>query len=251
MNAKSFILTGLIAAALCLATAGVRARGLVIRPAPATQADSNAATNAPPGEPQTEPNPLPRFGEPGDQGPIIPGHPGDKSLGPGAGNGSPSNQGDQSQVPMPVNRASYLIGMTVKNPRNETLGRIKDVIIDLKSSRVPYVVLVKYGRNHGTGSELAVPLSHFAPSADRTSLILNADRSQLDYAAGFSGDNLPSMNNPAFGAEPDSTRREIIIIPVPVHPNPEQNPDQNPEPDRKQHDTIPPHLHKGPTVERP
>ena len=61
---------------------------------------------------------------------------------PGQSSGS-SSQLDQNQAPAPVNRASNLIGMTVKNTNNETLGTIKELVFNLQSGRVAYVVLQK------------------------------------------------------------------------------------------------------------
>jgi|GEM_PF-3364965 sporulation protein YlmC with PRC-barrel domain len=239
MNAKSLTFTGLAVATLgLLAPSHLEARGITIQPAPAIQPGTGA-----PDKPDSQPNPNPGPGTPGTPGPAVPGNSGADHPSVGPGNSPAPSQGDQTEVPMPVNRASHLIGLTVKNPQNQTLGRIKDVVVDLKNSRVPYVVLEKSGRSHGTGSELAVPLNHFSPSPDRKVLILNADKAQLQSTAGFSGDNLPSMNNPAFAADPEPPRREIFIIPVPVHP------DQNNEDD--QHDAIPPATKKGPKIESP
>ncbi|MDB6108972.1 MAG: hypothetical protein JWR69_722 [Pedosphaera sp.] len=149
---------------------------------------------------------------------------------------SAAAQNDPNQVPTPVNRASHLLGMTVKNPQNQTLGKIRDVVFDLKTGRVAYVVLAKAGRNRGTGSDLAVPLSAFTPSADRQNLILNADRTRLQASTGFSGNNLPSMSNPAFGGQAEQpVRREILIVPVPVSPG-QENPHhpEKPSPDSDQ-----------------
>jgi sporulation protein YlmC with PRC-barrel domain len=161
--------------------------------------------------------------------------------------GNPSGQGtavtpapsDQSQAPDPVNRASHLIGMTVKNQQNQTLGKIKDVVLDLQNSRVSYVVLQKAGQTQGTGSNLAIPLSHFTPSADRQSLILNSDLGRIENSTGFSDNNLPAMSDPAFGAQPEQpVRREILIVPIPsselnrVQPdNPAPDSDLNQKPD--------------------
>lgn len=103
--------------------------------------------------------------------------------------------------PAKFNKASSLIGMDVRNHKDERLGEIKDVVFDLKSERVAYVVL-------GTGGLLdrqkfvAVPLNAFTASADQKHLILRAEKSKLETAMGFERDNWPSVTNPSWGAEP-------------------------------------------------
>src|SRR5437764_4890989 len=43
--------------------------------------------------------------------------------------------------PAPINKASRFIGMKVLNQKGQTLGKIKDVVLDLQSGQVAYVVL--------------------------------------------------------------------------------------------------------------
>jgi sporulation protein YlmC with PRC-barrel domain len=137
-----------------------------------------------------------------------------------------SSQLDTSQAPAPVNRASNLIGMTVKNQNQETLGTIKDVVFNLQNGRVAYVVLQKDGQT-GPNANIAVPLTAFTPSADNSALILNADKSKVQSAHGFSSTELPSISSQSYGAEPE-VREHIIIVPVPSsHLNQDQGQDQD------------------------
>jgi sporulation protein YlmC with PRC-barrel domain len=246
MKPRPPIFAGLVvAAALYLALPRpLEARGIVTQaPHPGTVPGKDTwlqnTNNPPPAQQGQTPTPFP-----GPVPPPLPGHPNGESSGQNGSNAPAPAFGDQAQLPTLLNRATHLIGLTVKNPQNQVLGKIRDLIIDFKTSRVPYLVLEKAGRTHGdgTGSELAIPLNHFSPSPDKKSLLLNADLSLVESAAGFSGDNFPAMNNPAFGAAPEPMRREILIIPVPV------NPDQNPQ---DQHDAIPPSPKHGPKIENP
>ena len=99
------------------------------------------------------------------------------------------------------NKASGIIGMDVRNHNDERLGKIKDVVFDLRSERVAYAVL-------GTGGLferqklLAVPLSAFTASEDNKYLVLRAEKSKLETATGIDRDNWPSVTNPSWGAEP-------------------------------------------------
>ncbi len=98
--------------------------------------------------------------------------------------------------PAKINRTSELIGTKVKNAQGESLGKVKDVVIDYSSGKVAYVVMATSDKLH------AVPLGAFQPSADGQHLTLNADKEKLVRAEGFDKDNWPSLASPTFGAEP-------------------------------------------------
>jgi sporulation protein YlmC with PRC-barrel domain len=107
-----------------------------------------------------------------------------------------------SSVVTKANKASSLIGMDVKNQNGENLGEIKDVVINLNQEKVAYAVMQTGMGIMGTGKLHAVPLRAFQTSADGDHLILNADKDKLARAEGFDKENWPSLNTPAWGAEP-------------------------------------------------
>jgi sporulation protein YlmC with PRC-barrel domain len=110
-------------------------------------------------------------------------------------------QGTMAGQPTRFNRASKLIGMTVKNQQGEDLGDIKDIVINLNSGKVSYAVLSS-GGVLGVGEKLlAVPLTAFSESPDGTHLVLNATKSNISQAESI-GNNWPSVQNPSFGALP-------------------------------------------------
>src|SRR5438034_11268954 len=77
------------------------------------------------------------------------------------------------------NKASELIGMTVKNRQDEKVGDIKDLIVDLHSGRVAYAVLSS-GGILGIGNKLvAVPARSFEYSEADKKLVLNVDKETL------------------------------------------------------------------------
>jgi sporulation protein YlmC with PRC-barrel domain len=127
-----------------------------------------------------------------------------------APNETTANRNDVGQTrtsegtPMKYNKASGLIGMAVKNQNGEHLGHITDVVFDLKSDRVSYVVLTTTSKaTLGIDDKLlAVPLSAFTTSPDEKHLILNADKSKLKSAMGFNGNNWPDVGNPSWGSQP-------------------------------------------------
>jgi sporulation protein YlmC with PRC-barrel domain len=107
-------------------------------------------------------------------------------------------------MPAKFNKASILIGMDVRNQSGEQLGHIKDIVIDLQSEKVSYAVMstapkALLGINEKL---LAVPLNAFTISSDEKHLVLNADKTKVEAAAGFDKNNWPAVNNPSWGAEP-------------------------------------------------
>lgn len=106
-------------------------------------------------------------------------------------------------TPMKYNRASGLIGMDVKNQNGEHLGHITDVVFDLQSDRVSYVVMTTSPKvTLGIDEKLlAVPLSAFTIGSDQKHLILNAEKSKVDAATGFTKNSWPDVTNPNWGTQ--------------------------------------------------
>jgi hypothetical protein len=109
-----------------------------------------------------------------------------------------------------VNQASNLIGMEVRNHRNERLGSIKDLVVDLETGQVSYAVMA-VGGFLGMGEKLlALPPQAFARARDQRSLILHADKEAVDQARGFASTNWPDVDQPEWGAEVFWERPEAV-----------------------------------------
>ncbi|HVL34416.1 MAG TPA: PRC-barrel domain-containing protein [Burkholderiales bacterium] len=110
----------------------------------------------------------------------------------------PQQRQQQAQMPFQMQqndkRASRLIGMDVRSPKDENLGEIKDLVIDTQSGRVEYVALA-HGGFLGLGQDLyAYPLNAFQPAKDRDDrLVLNVTREQLKQAQGFDANDWPKV----------------------------------------------------------
>jgi len=108
-----------------------------------------------------------------------------------------------------TNKASSLIGMEVCNQQNEKLGDIKDVIVDLPSGRIGYIVLSR-GGFLGMGERLfAIPPSAFQISADHQRLVINADKQKLLNAPAFAKANWPDPKSDEFEAYWASDREAV------------------------------------------
>ncbi|HEX8948976.1 MAG TPA: PRC-barrel domain-containing protein [Dissulfurispiraceae bacterium] len=128
----------------------------------------------------------------------------DQSTRGGGAASSSSQSGTYSRTAegkMPIERASKIIGMNVKNPQGETLGDVKDIAIDDKTGRIAYAVLAP-SSSVGAGSKyFAIPWKALTFSTTGDNLILNASKDKLKNAPGFNKDNWPDFANQQWGSE--------------------------------------------------
>jgi sporulation protein YlmC with PRC-barrel domain len=90
-------------------------------------------------------------------------------------------------------RADTLIGNEVYNTSNESLGTIKELMIDMSSGKIDYAVL-SYGGFLGMGDRLfAVPWAALKLDTAHKRFTLNASKEQLKNAPGFDKDHWPAM----------------------------------------------------------
>jgi sporulation protein YlmC with PRC-barrel domain len=90
-------------------------------------------------------------------------------------------------------KASSIIGTSVVNPKGDSLGDIKEVVIDPRSGRVAYAV-VSFGGFLSMGEKLfAIPFSSFEYDVAKGQYVLAISKERLETAPGFDSDNWPSM----------------------------------------------------------
>lgn len=88
--------------------------------------------------------------------------------------------------------AKTLVGDYVRNPQGEKLGMVEDLMLDLESGRVAYVVL-SYGTLANLKDKLfAVPWKAFRLDTHNHRFILDVDETVLKNAEGFDQDNWPN-----------------------------------------------------------
>ncbi|WP_426687744.1 PRC-barrel domain-containing protein [Rhodanobacter ginsengiterrae] len=94
--------------------------------------------------------------------------------------------------------ASTLSGDAINNPQGDSLGNLKDLMIDTSTGKVAYAVL-SFGGILGMGDKLfAVPWESLAVDGDNKCLILNVSKDRLKDAPGFDKDHWPNFAEPAF-----------------------------------------------------
>lgn len=95
--------------------------------------------------------------------------------------------------------ATSINGTNVKNTKGDSIGEIKDLMIDWNKGRVEYAVL-SFGGFLGMGDKLfAVPLEAFTfDSVDSEEAVIDMNKESLDNAPGFDKDNWPKSADHEF-----------------------------------------------------
>jgi sporulation protein YlmC with PRC-barrel domain len=95
--------------------------------------------------------------------------------------------------------ADTLTGDKVVNRKNEDLGTIEHLMIDMEKGRVAYAVL-SFGGFLGVGDKLfAIPWSALAVDTGEKQFILDVDKELLKDAPGFDKAHWPDMADHAWG----------------------------------------------------
>jgi sporulation protein YlmC with PRC-barrel domain len=107
-----------------------------------------------------------------------------------------------SEGPGPrIMAAETLEGDKVVNASGESLGEIKDIMIDVPSGRVAYAVL-SFGGLLGMGNKLfAIPWQALQLDPENHRFVLDVDQEQLKAAPGFDKDHWPSMADQHWASE--------------------------------------------------
>jgi hypothetical protein len=97
--------------------------------------------------------------------------------------------------------ATTLIGDGIRNPQDESLGDLKEIMFDTSTGEIAYGV-VSYGGILGLGDKLfAVPWNAFSIDHENHKLVLNVSKDRLKDAPGFDKDNWPNFADPTLGLE--------------------------------------------------
>jgi sporulation protein YlmC with PRC-barrel domain len=99
----------------------------------------------------------------------------------------------EAKIPGLMNEvyASNLIGTNVRNPQGESLGKIDELVIDLKDARIKAAV-VSVGGVLGLGAKsVAIPWDKvtMGTDADRDAVVVAMGREELEQAPGWQRSN--------------------------------------------------------------
>jgi sporulation protein YlmC with PRC-barrel domain len=91
-----------------------------------------------------------------------------------------------------------MIGSRVINAARENLGKIEDIVIDMRDDQIAYAIL-SFGGILGVGDKhFAIPWDAMTYSPADQCVILNLEKSRLENAPGFDKHNWPDMADSAW-----------------------------------------------------
>ncbi len=94
--------------------------------------------------------------------------------------------------------ATSLAGDRVINGRDEDLGKIEDIMVDVEAGRIAYAVL-SFGGFLGLGNKLfAIPWTAMRLDEERKCFVLDVDKDMLREAPGFDKDHWPDLNSDEY-----------------------------------------------------
>lgn len=97
--------------------------------------------------------------------------------------------------------ANTLVGNDVYNRKDEDLGDIKEIMLDMRTGRVGYAVL-SFGGFLNMGEKLfAVPWEALTLDTDNKRFVLDIEKNQLENAPGFDKDDWPDMADPTWAKD--------------------------------------------------
>jgi sporulation protein YlmC with PRC-barrel domain len=102
--------------------------------------------------------------------------------------------GSRPNTPLKFLTASSLIGDKVFNAEREDLGKVKDIMINLETAGIEYLV-IEFGGFLGIGDKLfAFPVTAFTIDTEDHALIINKTKQELENEPGFNKDHWPETN---------------------------------------------------------
>lgn len=121
-----------------------------------------------------------------------------------------NNSGSRPNEPLKHLTASSLIGDNIFNPAGETLGKIKDIMIDIIEGRILYVI-VEFGGFLGMNQKLfAVPMQALQLAKEhKNAFILNETKESLKSYPGFDKEHWPETNS--HGVDSPGTMGEGFV----------------------------------------
>jgi sporulation protein YlmC with PRC-barrel domain len=94
-----------------------------------------------------------------------------------------------------------ILGAKVINAAQEDLGKIEDLVIDARNSRVAYAIL-SFGGVLGMGDKhFAIPWEALSFDLSQKVAVLDIDKDRLKNAPGFDKDDWPDLANEKWGVE--------------------------------------------------
>jgi len=99
-----------------------------------------------------------------------------------------------ANVPLKYLTASSIIGDKVHDENDESMGKIEDIMLDITTGKIDYVV-VEFGGFMGIGIKyFAIPLNMLQVNGERKLFVYKGKKEQLEDAPGFDLAHWPDTN---------------------------------------------------------
>lgn len=109
-----------------------------------------------------------------------------------------NHEGRDANTPVQRLTASSIIGDRIENPQGEELGKIEDLMVNIRQGTIEYAV-VEFGSFLGIGGKLfAIPFRELRLDAEKELFILNRDKDYLKEAPGFDKTHWPDTNEHGY-----------------------------------------------------
>jgi sporulation protein YlmC with PRC-barrel domain len=106
--------------------------------------------------------------------------------------------GANANRPVHVLTASSIIGDKIENTQGESIGKIKDIMLNTQDGKIQYLI-IEFGGFIGFGEKLfAIPFAAVKLNTKNADFVLNIDKEFLEKAPGFDKDHWPETNGHYF-----------------------------------------------------
>ncbi|MBC7389859.1 MAG: PRC-barrel domain-containing protein [Opitutaceae bacterium] len=106
-----------------------------------------------------------------------------------------NHEGPNANIPVKRLTAGSIIGDNVENYEGENLGTIDDLMINIQTGIVEYVV-IEYGSFLGLGGKMfAIPFEELELDEEKECFIVSRDMNYLKNAPGFDQNHWPDTND--------------------------------------------------------
>ncbi len=108
-----------------------------------------------------------------------------------------------------LSKLSELLGMKLTNYKSETLGDLKELVVNLGQGEIAYTV-INARQKHATSKPTALPPQLFQRHTTGKSLVVNVEPKQMASAPALDPKKWPAVGNPAWGG-PAGSETETVI----------------------------------------
>jgi sporulation protein YlmC with PRC-barrel domain len=111
-----------------------------------------------------------------------------------------NKEGKNTNLPLKYLTASSMMANKVLNKSGEKLGTVNDIMIDITTGKIEYVI-IEFGGFLGIGEKFfAIPFKLLAINTNEHAWVIDQARSVLEKAPGFDKDHWPKTNAHEFNS---------------------------------------------------